>query len=161
MEDLVKNLLIKGLDGDQAHLSPERSLDGLNVAIAGKQIENAPHTIWQLIEHLNFWQERFLAQLKGMKLPGVTKASEGWPEEKAPAGAEDFKNAVDYLLNSIGETKALLLQAEKLYYPPYYTSAYALIRAMGSHLSYHLGQVMMLRRMAGDYPPPSGGDNAI
>jgi len=33
-----------------------------------------------------------------------------------------------------------------------------LLRAMGQHVSYHVGQIALLRRMMGAWPPPGGGD---
>ena len=32
------------------------------------------------------------------------------------------------------------------------------LRAMGNHISYHVAQIALLRRMMGAWPPPGGGD---
>ena len=32
------------------------------------------------------------------------------------------------------------------------------LRAMGNHVSYHVGQIALLRRMMNAWPPPGGGD---
>ena len=32
------------------------------------------------------------------------------------------------------------------------------LRAMGNHVSYHGGQIALVRRMLGAWPPPGGGD---
>ncbi|PTX52215.1 hypothetical protein C8P63_13131 [Melghirimyces profundicolus] len=33
------------------------------------------------------------------------------------------------------------------------------LRSIASHNSYHLGQVALIRRMPGSWPPPKGGDS--
>ena len=33
------------------------------------------------------------------------------------------------------------------------------LRAMTQHVSYHVGQIALLRRILGSWPPPGGGDS--
>jgi hypothetical protein len=56
-----------------AHVSAERAFEGLTWRQAGVQVPNSPQTIWQLLKHLNYWQDRFISRIEGMKvLPAKT-----------------------------------------------------------------------------------------
>lgn len=156
---LEKNL-INALSGTNAHLSPYYATEGLTLEVAGKTVPHAPYTIWQLIRHMNFWQERFIAHLDNIKLPLVKKAEDGWPDEPQPPDAEALKKEVDKLNDSIESVKSRLFSdtGSLLGQKNDYESGYDVIQAMASHISYHIGEVMVIRRILGDYPPPSGGD---
>lgn len=46
--------------GGQAFRPREELLQGITVEEAGKQFDNVPYTIWQLLEHLRFAQHDIL-----------------------------------------------------------------------------------------------------
>lgn len=154
-ESIAKSLKL-ALDGHNSHLSAPVVLEGLTVDIAGKQIENAPYTIWQQICHIQFWQERFIAHLKGESLPRVLKAADGWAETTSPSDEAELNEVIQKLLTGIKEVKQLINNIETLKHPSNYDSSYNVITSLITHLSYHLGEIMALRRILGDYPPPSG-----
>lgn len=157
---VLEKVLINALSGTNAHLLPYNAMEGLTLEVAGRQVTGSPYTIWQLIKHLNFWQERFSGYLENKNLPPVHKAAHGWPVETKPENAEALKNEIDLFNNSIESAKSLLfsdtgnLTGKK----GSYESGYDVLQAMASHISYHIGEIMVLRRILGDYPPPSGGD---
>lgn len=153
----ITDLLIKALDGDKSHLAASKALEGLTIKTAGRVIENIPYTIWQQIGHINFWQDIMIARLKGENTPDNIEVADGWPPEKSPANAEELEDAIDQLCTGLATVKVLLLYAEELYHSPSYHNGYEQISVIASHLSYHLGQIMLMRRLTGDYPPPSGG----
>lgn len=156
----LEKSLINALSGTNAHLLPYNATEGISLDVAGKVISNAPYTIWQLIGHLNFWQERFLAKLNNKKMPPVPKAEDGWPGEAQPPDGETLKKEINKLNDSIESVKSLLYSdtGSLLEKKDNYESGYDVIQAMASHISYHIGEIMVLRRIIGDYPPPSGGD---
>jgi DinB superfamily len=51
------NELVKALTADSAHASPAFILEGLTDAIVNNKIPNTPHTIYQELYHINFWQQ--------------------------------------------------------------------------------------------------------
>lgn len=153
----IKNAFKNALNGERAHLSPVKALEGLTPEVAGKLIHNSPYTIWQLIKHVSFWHDYFLDYLSENKLPRVEKSGDGWVQNPAPANDHEFSETLDTLLNNIEKTKTMIKDIDRLNYPERYENAWNVYQAMASHISYHLGEIVLLRRMAGDYPPPSGG----
>ena len=153
----IKTAFKNALRGERAHLSPKKALEGLTVTIAGKEIENAPYTIWQLIKHISFWHDYALDYLAGNKLPEVKKSSEGWTAQKAPLDAKELGMVIQKLLADIEQAESWTDRLETLPAPSTYENPWNVYQMMASHISYHLGEIVLLRRMAGDYPPPAGG----
>ncbi|MBL6444905.1 DinB family protein [Fulvivirga sp. 29W222] len=156
MKEVVTKSLTHALEGYNSHLAAHNILEGLTLNTASKTLPGSPYTIWQLIGHISFWQERTIAHLKGQPLTRVHNIEEGWPFGKSPSNSNELQDSIHTLLSGVTEVKQLLEKVADLKHPPSYDSCYDLITSMATHLSYHLGQIMILRRMQGDYPPPSG-----
>ncbi len=158
-QSIVTELLRDALFGKKAHVSIEKALEGLLWRQAGTAIPNAPHTIWQQIKHLCYWQDRFISRIEGMKVLPAKSSEEGWCWAQTPVDESEYTREVGKLLTGISYIEETMLHnpacliTQKGDYP----NGYAVIQAMGSHLSYHAGEIVLLRRMLGAWPPPSGG----
>ena len=157
-KELLIGVLRDALFGKQAHVTLERALEGLHWHQVGVEVLKSPHTIWQQLKHLNYWQDRFISRMEGMKVLPAKSSDEGWCFPKAPASEADYRKEVGKLLTSINYIAELVqddrdLSNEMGDYP----HGYAVIQAMASHLSYHIGEIVLLRRLIGAWPPPSGG----
>ena len=156
-ENFIKKILANALYGVNAHLKPINALEDLTVEIAGKQIENSPYTIWQILKHINFWQERFISYIKDESTPPSLSAKEGWSFRFSPSGEKELQEEIQKFISGLEEVMnfnadELQAKAQK------YESGYDVLQAMASHISYHIAEIVLLRRMQGAWPPPSGGD---
>ena len=66
--EILHRILIGAISGKNAHLSINKALNGLKLDISGKKVINTPYTIWQLLNHLNYWQAKFLQKLEGKEV---------------------------------------------------------------------------------------------
>lgn len=157
--DLLCGLLGDALRGERAHVSAERAFEGLTWRQAGLPVPNSPHTIWQLLGHLNYWQDRFISRIEGMKVLPAKTSDDGWKFDAAPENEESYKRELGKLLTGIHYMRDFMLpNADNLYDSKGdYKNGFAVIQAMASHISYHLGEAVLLRRMLNLWPPPSGG----
>lgn len=157
--ELICELLCGALEGKRAHVSPERAFEGLNWRQSGLSVPQSPHTIWQLLKHLNYWQDRLISRIEGMKVLPAKTSDDGWNFNSAPEDEETFNRELGKLLTGINYmTQTLLPQADELYgVKGDYPHGFGVIQTMASHISYHLGEVVLMRRMLGLWPPPSGG----
>jgi len=62
---------------------------GLTWKLAGVRPEGAPHTVFQLVNHMIFWQEWVTTWLDGAGRERLEHASTGWPGAEAPAARTD------------------------------------------------------------------------
>ncbi len=156
--ETLHSILEGALVGKRAHLSAQNALEGLKLDITGRKILNTPYTIWQLLKHINYWQDKFLARIQGMEVEGDASWVEGWEDNLNAESQQDLEREVEKLLKGINSAITIMradgdLTRDKTYYP----SKYDVIQSMASHLSYHLAEVILLRRIFGAWPPPSGG----
>lgn len=151
--------LVKSLVGERGHIRITRALPDIDVTLAARTHEAMPYTIYQLVKHMHYWQQFMLEHLEGRKPQPPANASESWPEEKGPQDEATWKADIQAFLDGVDQAVAIAETAqldEPLLYFPGETKA-GLLRNIASHNSYHLGEIVLLRRFYGAWPPPGGG----
>jgi uncharacterized damage-inducible protein DinB len=120
-----------------------------------------PHSIAEIVAHIDFWQDWFLRRARGVHEPFVQSAAEGWPAV-APDGwvaLRDHFNAGLEHAASFADMREALDQpvTPALEFPPLanYTVRDAMVH-VAAHNAHHLGQVITLRQMMGLWPPSTG-----
>ena len=74
------------LAGDSAAAPPAAILEGLDSEAAHRAIEGAPHTIYEELWHITFWQQVTLDWIAGLETPVPAHASAGFPGKADAAG---------------------------------------------------------------------------
>jgi len=157
LECAVLATLVAGVVGDNAHLDSSTVLDGLDWKLAGKDIAGSPYTILQCANHIIYWNGYAMAAMAGQSPTRPEHAVDGWPGPKAPASDEEWQAFVKAYKASLA---ALVETAKQKRFTEVIITRIRLdsIRSMIQHISYHVGQIALLRRMLGSWPPPTGGD---
>lgn len=151
--------LVKSLIGERGHLPIARALSDISSEIAGRRAEEMPYSIYQLVSHMSYWQDFMLVYLEGGKPELPKNVMESWPNEEYPKNEDDWQAIITHLLQGV-ERAVEIAQAVELNAPidsfPGETKA-GILRNIASHNSYHLGEIVLLRRIYGAWPPPGGG----
>lgn len=63
----VQEILLGALSGKSAHVVAATALDGLDWQAAGCRPKDAPHSVFELVNHLVYWQDFALGWLGGDK----------------------------------------------------------------------------------------------
>jgi uncharacterized damage-inducible protein DinB len=153
---LLDKVVAGALSGEGAHVATESVFSGLDWRQAGLRPRGVPHSLYQLLNHMVFWQEWVLGWLKGQPPPMPRHAPGGWPGAVAPASRREWDAAVRRFQRGLkGMARAFVkgdlsaARGDK--------TRVEMARVIGAHNSYHAGQVAQLRRVLGAWPPPSGG----
>ncbi len=146
---MINKIQQRAIVGKSAHLSAKRALEGLKVDATGKKILNTPYTIWQLLKHINYWQNKWMIRLDGAEVI----------EDVNATSQEELEEEISRLLTSIEKLNTLLQSEETIKIVPNenYSNHHDIVQAIASHLSYHIGELILLRRIFGCWPPPQGG----
>ena len=156
---ILRATLLGGVEGHGAHTDSSTLLDGLDWTLAGRVVPNAPYTIQQEANHILYWNGYSLAAAHGQNPTPPAHAVDGWPGPAGPASAADWDAFVAAYKASLA---ALVREIETAdlggMMPSGKRTRADVLRAMGNHVSYHGGQIALLRRMLGAWPPPTGGD---
>ena len=154
MRDLLRDTM--------AHVPPARLLEDLSEADAIRRVPAAPHSITEIVAHLDFWQSWFLKRCAGKPEPMAASAALGWPA--VPAGSWEavrgrFLGGLEQavaLADQPGRLDQAITPAIELPELGSYVVRDALIH-MATHNSHHLGQIVTLRQLMGLWPPRGGG----
>jgi uncharacterized damage-inducible protein DinB len=159
MNELQRCLIGNGVGAPPAHV-----VEAIDDEMAHRRFPGAPHSIYEEVWHLAFWQELSLDWIAGKHTPYPEHASagfpastdEGWREVRErflrgtqqAAGiagdAEQLGSAVLCLSRDQDEARTMAVREQ--------------IEGIAAHNAYHLGRIVLLRQLCGAWPPPSGGD---
>ncbi|MGK7379353.1 DinB family protein [Planococcus sp. 1R117A] len=156
---MANEFLQKGMRGTSAHIDAAAVFKELDWQKAGDKPDKCPHSVWQLLWHMNYWQEFMLAYLKGEAPKNPEHAEETWPKEAMPASEEEWNDEVSKFTHGLqqAEQEAAKELSEEGFGGKRRTRA-DLLMVIINHNSYHAGQVVLVRRMIDAWPPSSGGD---
>jgi len=165
---MSEHTLIELLYGKAAHANPLACVEDISSELAGRRTDHFPHSIFQLTSHLNYWMLYELRRIRGEKPAYPQHASESWPAEAAPSNETDWKTTVSQFRQLLTEFATLAQLSPEILARPveathpdhskYSSSLHAVLWQTLVHNSYHVGQIAMLRRALGAWPPAAGGD---
>ena len=137
-------------------LDPESRLILPGLYDLGQTPDGLPYSVWQLVEHIRLSQWDILDFCKNPHYKSMNWPDDYWPKEKAPAHKGDFKKSVDRVLSDRKAFIELLHKAgdDELYTPLKHGDGQNLFREallIIDHTSYHIGELIVLRRLLGDW----------
>ena len=152
----VEKIARQALSGRGAHVETVSALEQLDWELVGSRPAGVPHSIFQLVNHMIYWQDFSLRWLDGRKPATPEHASDSWPGSESPKTAEEWGQAVDQFRAGLEELNRRAKESD-LFCDIGKKTALEILQLIASHNSYHVGQVALLRRMLGAWPPPGGG----
>lgn len=159
--DLNKLVLEHALEGTYAHVKPSRAVEALTVELSSRNAEGFPHTIYQIICHMIYWQDIFLKDVFNADYKKPEHASDGWEANPSPSGEKELQETIAKFLKGIDDANQFVKNIDdvsrKIKIGDKDFDVYDVLHSLASHNSYHLGQIVMLRHLFGAWPPPSGG----
>lgn len=151
----LREKLIRHMKGGEAFSQPDKILEGISLENAGKQVEELPYTLWQLMDHLRIalWDILEFSRNPDYQSPPWPKGY--WPKEKAPADQETLDNCRKAILQGLDEMVQLVQdEANDLFTPFPHGNGQTLFREallVVEHNAYHLGQIVLIMRLLGDW----------
>lgn len=157
-----REALASQLYGASSHKHALHALEGLDPALAGRRTGRNSHTIFQILQHVAYWQDISLARIAGEPPPRPATAALGWTAPETPEDESDWQAAVACFAEGLRALEARVLDPEldldRVVQPDRGVTAREEVLMIQGHNSYHLGQIVLLRQELGAWPPPRGGD---
>jgi hypothetical protein len=144
------------LTGGDAHVATRSVFDGLDWRVAGARVGACPHTLYELLNHMIFWQDGVLQWLKGRSPQMPEHAPDSWPGPSAPSSRAKWVSAVRRYQAGLAQLERAARRAVAAR-KGNGKSPLEMLAAVGAHNSYHAGQAALRRRLLRKWPPPSGG----
>jgi len=149
----LRKQLIELLKGGQAHATFQEAVKDFPAELRGKRPQGAPHSPWEELEHMRIAQWDILefsrdADHKSPKFPDGY-----WPKSPAPPSDKAWDKTVHDFLQDQKSFSALIADDETDLYAriPHGEGQTVLRQALlaADHNAYHLGQLVLLRRILG------------
>ncbi|QJW95767.1 DinB family protein [Frigoriglobus tundricola] len=144
------------LRGGGAHLSFDKAVEGVPPHLRGAKVDPVPHTPWRLLEHLRLAQWDILQFTIDPAHTSPDWPAGYWPDGDAPPDAKAWDRAIAAYRADNAAMQALVADpATDLFAPlPHGTGQTVLREALlvADHAAYHLGQMVVVRRLLGCWP---------
>lgn len=130
-----------------------KAFDNLTVVNCSAEQEAFPATIWQILQHLLMWQAHQLAQLQGIASAEAFDEKRSWDAVRVPPSEAALQAAVMQFKRQLVELQSWGSEAKGE--APQVLAQALVLQEVALHLSFHLGEVVLMRRLQGSYPLPA------
>lgn len=152
----LREHLLELLAGGSAHLGFADAVKGVAPHMRGSKPAGSPHSAWQLLEHLRLAQNDILEFSRNPKHVSPKWPDEYWPQSGAPPDAKAWNESVRSFEADLDAMRALVTDAKNdLFARIPHGQGQTLLREallVADHNAYHLGQLILLRRMLESTP---------
>ena len=147
---ILREHLLNLLRGRGAHVGLEEVIEEFPAELRGKKPQGAPHTAWQLLEHLRIAQWDILEFSRNAKHVSPDFPEGYWPKSEAPPNETAWKQSVKAFHDDLKEMEKLVADPKTdLFAKIPHGEGQTILREallVADHNAYHLGQLVLLRR---------------
>lgn len=152
----MRDHLLNLLDGKGAHVSFESAIADLPATIRGKKAEALPYTIWELLEHMRIAQWDILEFSRSSEHISPEWPDGYWPKQGAPDDESAWQKSIGAFRSDLGAMKKLVKDpSTDLFLPIAHGEGQTILREallVADHNTYHLGQIVLLRKLLKAWP---------
>lgn len=152
-DQALRAQLAKLFEGSEAHADWRKAFLDMPAGLQGVKPEGAPHTAWQLLEHMRIAQWDILEFSRNPKHVSPQFPDGYWPPTPAPPDPEAWEASAKVFGRDLGEMKKLVSDPEtNLFAPIAHGDGQTILRQallVADHNGYHLGQLVLVRKMLG------------
>ena len=152
----LREYLRRALSWHEAHVDWIKAVSGIPEKLRGRRPRGAEHSAWELLEHMRIatWDIYEFSRDAKHRSP---KWPDGyWPKKPSPPDAAAWDKSVRALERDLEAMGKLVADSQNnLLAPIPHGSGQTILREallLVDHNAYHLGQIVMVRRMLGCWP---------
>jgi hypothetical protein len=153
-EQTLRTMLARILDWGEAHIKFDDAVKDFPVALRGVRPAGAPHSAWELLEHIRIAQWdilEFTKDARGHVSPDWPSGY--WPASPEPPSPEAWDASVEQVRSEMRAFSDLVRDPSfDLYARIEGGDGQTVLREIllaADHNSYHLGQLVLVRKIAG------------
>ena len=151
--DALREHVLDLLRGRNAHIDFDKAVADLPSNLRGIKPKGAPHTAWQLLEHMRIAQWDILEFSRDPKHVSPAWPEGYWPKTEAPPSPAAWNNSLRKFRADWKAMAKLVADKKKDVFAriPHGTGQTLLREALlvADHNAYHTGQLVLLRRLLG------------
>ena len=145
----LRRLLASG----ESHATNHEILDNFPSELQGRTVAGFDHTAWQLLEHMRIAQADILQFCVDPLYKERAWPDDYWPAEKEPESSAAWQASEKAFFSDLDKMQAIVADEDQdLFARITWGSGQTILREamlVADHNSYHLGQILMLRKALG------------
>ncbi|RIJ41437.1 DinB family protein [Pontibacter oryzae] len=150
----LREQLVNMMQTGQAFRPRQELLAGITLQEASEKVKDLPYTLWQLLEHMRFAQHDILNFCRNPDYKEPTWPDDYWPKNAQPPSEGELQQTLQALTNDLHAMVSLVQDTNNdLFTPIPHGDGQTLLREamlMAEHSAYHLGEIIVLRRLLGN-----------
>jgi len=152
--DSFRKELISHLTEGDAHAGYDAAVKDFPADLRGARPHDLPHSAYQLIEHLRIAQWDIVGYALNPKHKSPDFPDGYWPKSPEPPDSKAWDKSIASFRNDRKKLVAALAKADLLAPIPHANNQSLASKTilLIDHNSYHLGQLILLRRLLGAWP---------
>ena len=154
-DSVLRNHLITLITAEQAHLNLEGALAGLKKENRNKQPSKNVHSVWEEVEHIRISQEDILKYMTDPSWDSPNWPQQYWPEKLNPIPDDKWNASIDKIFSDQDKfIETIKDESIDLTSIIPHTQSHTYLREIilnADHNSYHIGQIVIIRKMLGDW----------
>jgi hypothetical protein len=149
----LRKQLVENLNSSNAHADFAQGVKDFTAEQRGKRAKGAPHSPWEVLEHMRIAQWDILEFSRDAKHQSPKWPEGYWPSKPEPPDEKAWDRSVQQFCQDNAAFCALIEDGgNDLFAPIPHGDGQTLLREAllaADHNAYHLGQLVLLRRMLG------------
>jgi len=159
-ERMLREQLAEFLSWSDAHLDWKKALAGFPARLRGIRQKGAPHSAWELLEHVRIAQRDILEFSRNPKHVSPEFPAGYWPRTSGPPNPAAWEKSVNAFFRDREAMRKLVVDPRTDLFAriPHGTGQTVLREALlvADHNAHHLGQFILLRQLLGAWPGTRG-----
>jgi hypothetical protein len=149
----LRSELDRLLSGHGAHADFEAAVADLPATLRGKKPEGAAHSLWEVIEHLRIAQWDMFEFSRDPKHVSPEWPAGYWPKHVETVSDRVWVNSLNAFRRDLKAMRELVADPKSDLFTPFaHGEGQTLLREalqLADHNAYHIGELILLRRMLG------------
>jgi uncharacterized damage-inducible protein DinB len=158
-KDILLDQLAACQDDESWYVPLSVALADLNVTQATWKQPGSTNSIWQIVNHLTFWNKRWLHRFQGTSVPTDRVDNDATFNPEESITEETWRTAIENLNSVLSDWRRALSDCNDSkmdsLVPNYEGDApwWGLISNLSTHNAYHIGQIVYIRKLQGTWEP--------
>ena len=155
-DEVVRQELLALLQGGNAHLNFERAVSQFPFDYINRKAPHISYSSWELLEHIRICQWDILEFILNPQYKSPPWPKGYWPAKGESADENKWKNTLRNFCGDLSSVENLVRDSSiNLYQPIPHAPDYNIFREIlliADHNAYHLGELVVLRKVLSIWP---------
>ena len=155
-DTILREHLVELLEGGHSHAKFDDAVAHFPQESIGIRPEGASHSAWEIVEHMRIAQNDILHFSISADHVSPNWPEGYWPASAAPGRENEWNQSLRSFRKDLAEFLALVRDPQQDLYKKFpWGSGQTLLREamlIADHNSYHLGELVLVRRLLGAWP---------